>query len=158
MYVYTAVLALDPPSTDVSELTSCSSHSSQHAFTPLSCTTVEASSRAHRLNDTTPQALCINKCIYIHIYTYICIHKYNYTYLYMAGIIYGFCIYISNVCVCGYVCVGGCMCVRMCVCAHVCACGCVHIHICICVHVYKLNIYICIYVYIHICKYMYIYI
>ena len=58
MYVYTAVLALDPPSTDVSELTSCSSHSSQHAFTPLSCTTVEASSRAHRLNDTTPGLAC----------------------------------------------------------------------------------------------------
>ena len=58
MYVYTAVLALDPPSTDVSELTFCSSHSSQHAFTPLSCTTVEASSKAHRLNDTTSGLAC----------------------------------------------------------------------------------------------------
>ena len=54
----TPVLALDPPSTDVSELTSCSSHSSEHAFTPLSCTNVEASSKAHRLNDTTPGLAC----------------------------------------------------------------------------------------------------
>ena len=54
----TPVLVLDPPSTDVSELTSCSSHSSEHAFTPLSCTNVEASSKAHRLNYTTPGLAC----------------------------------------------------------------------------------------------------